>query len=210
MIQGVSRRGLSASVLVLNRHYMAVHVVPARRAVVLLYRETAEVIHCESGQFANFDFSAWCLHSRSRMVELEADHEDWVRTVRLSIRVPRVIRLTDYDAVPQPTLRFNRRNLFARDGHQCQYCGERLPHSLLSLDHVVPRSRGGLTSWDNVVCCCLKCNTKKGGRTPREARMPLIRKPTRPRHNPWLTLKLNDPRYHSWKPFLPESRREPA
>ena len=197
-------RGLSGSVLVLNRSYMAVHVVTVRRAFVLLYRRTAEVIHIEDGQFANYDFPTWS--ELSVLHALEAcDSDDWIRCVNFAIQVPRVIRLTRFDRTPRQTLRFNRRNLLARDNHRCQYCGLSFPMNQLSLDHVVPRSRGGATSWENVVCSCVTCNTRKGGRTPREARMKLISQPVKPRCNPMLSLKLRNPKYASWKAFLPKS-----
>ncbi len=83
--------------------------------------------------------------------------------------MPRVIRLLAYDRLPKQTVRFNRRNLFARDNNRCQYCGKRFPTSELSLDHVVPRSRGGDTTWENIVCSCVACNVRKGGRTPTSA-----------------------------------------
>jgi 5-methylcytosine-specific restriction endonuclease McrA len=190
-----------ASVLVVNRFYMAVHVVNVKRAFALLYRQLAEVLDIEDGQYANYDFDAWC-----EMSELRADekkiHDDWIRAVSFEIQVPRVIRLLGYDQVPKYAMRFNRRNLFARDGHQCQYCARVFPSSQLSLDHVLPRSRGGGTSWENVVCCCLRCNTRKGGRTPAEARMKLIRQPRRPHHNPLLTSKMRSPKYQVWRAFM--------
>jgi 5-methylcytosine-specific restriction endonuclease McrA len=196
-----SFRTLSSSVLVLNRFYMAVHVVNVRRAFGLLYRELAEVIHLEDGQYANYNFDTWREISEYQYLDCQ-DEEDWVRAVNFRIQIPRVIRLLQYDRVPRQSLRFNRRNLFARDGHRCQYCGENFPSSQLSLDHVLPRSRGGETSWENVVCSCLSCNTKKGGRTPQEARMKLICQPARPKHNPMLASKLCNPKYESWKTFL--------
>ncbi|MEQ8787063.1 MAG: HNH endonuclease [Pirellulaceae bacterium] len=194
-------RTLTNSVLVLNRHYLAVHVLAVRRAFCLLYRDLAEVIHHEDGQYANFDFAAWCEVSELWALE-KSDEEDWVRAVNFEIRVPRVIRLLRYDRVPRKTLRFNRRNLFARDEHRCQYCGNAFPSSQLSFDHVIPRSRGGETSWENVVCSCVTCNSKKGGRTPQEARMRLLRKPARPKNNPLLASKLGNPKYASWRTFI--------
>lgn len=197
-----SGRGvLSSSVLVLNRFYMAVHVVSVRRAFILLYRDTAEVIHIEQDRFANYDFITWC--ELSELQRERSEHDDWLSAVNFEVRVPRVIRLTDFDRAPRQTLRFNRRNLLARDNHRCQYCGRNFPLSQLSLDHVIPRSRGGETSWENVVCSCVTCNTRKGGRTPKEARMRLITKPAKPNHNPLLSLKLTNPKYESWKAFLP-------
>lgn len=192
---------LGFSVLVLNRFFMAVHISSARRAFLLLYRELAEVIQVEDGHYANYDFPSWCEISTFRACE-KMPHEDWIRTVNYEIQVPRVIRLLQFDRVPRQTLRFNRRNLFARDGHCCQYCGRNYPTSQLSLDHVLPRSRGGETSWENVVCSCVRCNTKKGGRTPKEARMKLITEPAKPKHSPLMAVKLNNPKYESWKAFL--------
>ena len=118
------------------------------------------------------------------------------------IQVPRVIRLLSYDRLPRRSLRLNRHTLLARDEHRCQYCGRRMPVSQLSMDHVIPRSRGGQTTWENIVCACLSCNVHKGGRTPKEARMKLIRKPVRPTRSPLLLLKLSNPKYESWKTWL--------
>jgi 5-methylcytosine-specific restriction endonuclease McrA len=192
---------LSTSVLVLNRFYMAVHVINVRRALCLLFRELAEVIHLEEGQYANYDFESWLEVSQLR-ASFKKPHQDWIKSVNCEIQVPRVIRLLTYDRVPKQTLRFNRRNLFARDGNICQYCGKNFPTSELSLDHVVPRSRGGDTSWENVVCACVACNVKKGGRTPHEAHLKLIRPPVKPKRSPLLAIKLGNPKYESWKTFI--------
>ncbi|HEY1600090.1 MAG TPA: HNH endonuclease [Pirellulales bacterium] len=192
---------LSASVLVLNRLYMAVHVVSVRRAFGLLFRDLAEVIHVEEGQYANYDFESWREISELR-ASYKAPHDDWIRSVNFEIQVPRVIRLLSYDRLPKQAIRFNRRNIFARDGNRCQYCGRKFPTSELSLDHVTPRSRGGEASWENIVCSCVKCNVRKGGRTPQEAHMHLIRQPSKPKRSPMLSLKLGNPKYQSWKSFL--------
>ncbi|MFP6658397.1 MAG: HNH endonuclease [Pirellulales bacterium] len=194
---------LSHSVLVLNRHYMAVHVVAVRRAVTLLFRDLAEVIHFESGQYLNYDFGSWReISELKRAFEEYEPESDWLHAVSFAIQIPRIIRLLSYDKVPQHGLRFNRRNVFARDANHCQYCGCGFPTSELSLDHVTPRSRGGEASWGNIVCSCVDCNAKKGGRTPKEAGMRLIRQPRRPKHSPLLALKLSNPKYESWKTFL--------
>jgi 5-methylcytosine-specific restriction endonuclease McrA len=192
---------LSASVLVLNRFYMAVHVVSVRRAFTLLFRELAEVVHVEQGQYANYTFESWREISELK-AKFKEPNEDWVRAVNFEIQVPRVIRLLFYERLPKQAVRFNRRNIFARDANRCQYCGKRFPTSELSLDHVLPRSRGGETSWENIVCSCVKCNVRKGGRTPQEAHMHLIRQPVCPKRSPLLSLKLGNPKYESWKSFL--------
>ena len=192
---------LNSSVLVLNRFYMAVHIIAARRALAMLYRDSAEVVHLEDGQYCNYTFDSWCEVSEL-LSDCKGEHDDWIRCVDFELQIPRIIRLNVYSKAPKLTLRLTRRNLFARDNHQCQYCGSSFSQSDLSIDHVKPRSRGGDTSWENVVCCCLKCNSKKGDRTPREAGMSLITSPKRPNQNPLLTLKLLNPKYQVWETFL--------
>ena len=192
---------MGCNVLVLNRNYLAVRVVDVRRAFSLLFRQMAEVIHIESGRYTSYDFSEWCELSQLAL-EFEPDAHDWIHTIRLEIAVPRIIRLAVYDRLPQQTVKFNRRNIYARDGNHCQYCGKRFPTTELSLDHIIPRSIGGKTSWENIVCACLKCNIRKGGRTPDQAGMRLIAVPKKPRRNPVITVKLADGRYASWKAFL--------
>ena len=200
---------LNSSVLVLNRFYMAVHVVNVRRALSLLFRELAEVVHLEDGQYANYDFASWREISQLKRELEEMDEEefrnDWIRSVNFDIQTPRIVRLMRYGKVPKMTVRFNRRNIFARDKNHCQYCGRTFATSELSLDHVVPRSQGGGSTWENIVCSCVRCNSKKGGRTPEQAHMKLICRPVKPKHSPMLTMKLGNPRYESWKTFISEA-----
>lgn len=196
--------GLDAKVLVLNKFYMAVRVITARRAFILLTRETAEVIHADDGSYANYDFSTWAELSELRK-EFEPDRYDWVKTVRFDIAVPRIIRLVGYDKLPQQRVKLNRRNLFARDHNRCQYCGKHFHTSELSIDHVKPRTQNGPDTWENLVCACTSCNSRKGGRTPQQAHMKLIKEPVRPTRNPLISMRLNSERYASWKAFLDEA-----
>jgi 5-methylcytosine-specific restriction endonuclease McrA len=192
---------LDSSVLVLNRLYMAVHVISVRRAFCLLFKDLAEVITLDEGHYLSYDFESWREISEARAQFREPD-DDFIRTVRSEIQVPRIIRLLAYDRLPKQKVKFNRRNIFARDGNRCQYCGKKFATSELSLDHVLPRSRGGQATWKNIVCACLRCNVRKGGRTPREADMHLIREPVEPRTSPTLGLKLTHRKYRSWKTFI--------
>lgn len=192
---------LNTNVLLLNRLYMAVRVVNARRALTLLYRSLAEVVSVDDGQYLSYDFDDWVEVSAAKQ-RFEPEEYDWIRTVRFQIAVPKIIRLLDYDKIPRAEVKLNRRNLFARDRNRCQYCGRRFPTAELSLDHVVPRSQGGGNTWGNIVCACIHCNVRKGGRTPDQARMALISHPRKPRRSPVLTVKLSDSRYASWKQFL--------
>lgn len=201
MLLTVQAPVLSSSVLLLNRLYMAVRVVSARRALTLMYRDLAEVVSVENGQFLSYDFENWLELSAYR-AKFEPELHDWVHTVRFQIAVPRIIRLLGYDKLPRTDVKLNRRNLFARDQNRCQYCGKKFPTGELSIDHVLPRTQGGRTTWENVVCACVRCNVRKGGRTPVEAHMKLVAVPRRPRRSPILTIKLSDEKYASWKQFV--------
>ncbi len=197
----MSQSVLDTNVLVLNRFYMAIRVVNVRRAMTLLYRECAEVIGHNEAQYVSYDFESWCEISQLASIEKQPG-EDYIRAVGFEILAPRIVRLSRFDRMPQQTVRFNRKNLFTRDDHRCQYCGKNEPVHRLSLDHVIPRSHGGPTTWENVVCSCLRCNSRKGGRTPKQARMKLLSEPTKPRLNPLLAQSIEDPRYECWKTFI--------
>jgi hypothetical protein len=201
MIGGEFNSGLGCSVLVLNKHYMAIRIVGARRAFSLLFRDLAEVVSFEQGQYANYNFQSWCEVSRFRH-RFEPDGNDWISTVNFYVAVPRIIRLLFYDRLPPTDVKFNRRNIFARDKNRCQYCGKRYPTTELSLDHVIPRTMGGKSMWENIVCACADCNVKKGGRMPQQAGLVLIRKPVKPRHNPLIHVHLGQERYRSWQQFI--------
>lgn len=192
---------LSSSVLLLNRLYMALRVISAKRAMTLMYSDLAEVVSVEDGQYLSYDFNDWVEVSAAK-ASFEPDEHDWIRTVRFQVAVPKIVRLLVYDKLPRVGVKLNRRNLFARDHNCCQFCGKRFPTSELSIDHLIPRSQGGTTCWENVVSACTRCNVKKGGRTPEQAHIRLITKPIRPRRSPVLTVKLSDSRYASWKQFL--------
>lgn len=183
---------LQTKVLVLNRSYFPVHITSVRRAFCLLYQGLARAV---DEQYRTFDFDSWS--------ELSASlHDDTVGLVNRAIRVPRVILLVAYDRVPKRHVRFSRFNVFARDKNTCQYCGRKFLRSELNLDHVVPRSRGGTSTWENVVCSCHACNRKKGGRLTEEARMCLIHPPRRPEWTPFVIETFSFKRYKEWQPYL--------
>ncbi len=183
---------LDSRVLVLNRSYMPIHVTSARRAFRLIYQEVARAL---SENYQTFDFQEW-----RQLPAQEAQAS--VGTVRGRIRVPRVIVLVTFDRIPKRHVRYSRVNVFTRDKFTCQYCGMCPPRSELNLDHVVPRSLGGRTTWENVVCSCVACNRRKGGRTPAQARLQLTRRPVRPRWTPMMHHIGATARYEEWRPFL--------
>ena len=183
---------LSSGVLVLNRSFMPVHVTTVRRALVLLYQGIAKAVN---EQYEVFNFNDW------RQFRPRSD-EDAIGLVHGAIRIPRVILLVGYDRIPKRHVRFSRFNIFLRDHNTCQYCRRTLPKKELNIDHVIPRSRGGISTWENVVCSCLDCNRRKGGQTPEEARMRLVHKPARPRWTPQMSFKSDLRQYEEWIPFL--------
>ncbi|QDU64379.1 HNH endonuclease [Planctomycetes bacterium Pan216] len=195
---------LRLSVLVLNKLYMAVHIISVRRAFILLVKDLAEVVSVQDGQWETYDFSSWLDAGDQFRDEPDAE-ADWVRAVSFDIPAPRIIRLLSYDRIPKHPVKFNRRNIFARDEYRCAYCHKNFSVGELTLDHVVPRSQNGKTTWENVVTCCVRCNVKKGGRTPEQAGMKLHRKEIKPKTNPVVNSKLSHRRYRSWKPFLETS-----
>jgi 5-methylcytosine-specific restriction endonuclease McrA len=201
LLEGKPVSALNAQVLVLNKLWMAIRVVDAKRAFSMLFCDQAEVIRVDDGSYSTYDFESWTDLSMAQK-QFETQDYEWVRTVRLHIAVPKVIRLLGYDRLPKQQVKLNRRNIFARDNNLCQYCGKHFATSELSLDHVLPRSQGGKSSWTNLVCCCVRCNTRKGGRTPSQANIKLTRQPVRPKRNPVISMRMGSDKYASWRAFL--------
>jgi 5-methylcytosine-specific restriction endonuclease McrA len=183
---------VNTSVLVLNRSFMPVHVTTAKRAFSLLYQGLARAI---DRHYQTFDFDSW------RELSVEAGDQT-IGLVDRAIKIPKVVVLSAFDRMPRRHVRFSRYNIYTRDNNTCQYCGEHYTRGELNLDHVVPRSYGGTSTWENVVCSCLSCNRRKGGRTPREAGLKLRRPPRRPKWTPIMSLTLSEIRHREWLPFL--------
>lgn len=192
---------LNSRVLVLNKLYTAVKVITARRAFILLYKNSAEVVAKDNGTFATYDFSRWIEASQG---DSGRDGDEFIHTPARRLKVPQVIRLFSYDKIPRREVKFSRKNILSRDDNRCQYCGKHYPATQLSIDHIIPRSRGGSSKWDNLVASCSKCNTKKGGKSPQEAGMKLIRKPIIPPTNLLLFPSIKGNKYHLWDEFLTE------
>ena len=184
---------LSAHTLVLNRNWVAVGVTRAKRAISLVYIDSAKVLSPET--YALHDFNSWTELSE------EAPSETCIHSVRFAFRVPEIILLTRYGGVPRAGVAFSRRNLCIRDKYTCQFCGRRLDGNSLTIDHVLPRSRGGKATWDNCVLACVACNERKGSRTPEEAGMHLKKPPRRPAWSPSFSVPVTH-RLPSWRRFL--------
>jgi 5-methylcytosine-specific restriction endonuclease McrA len=167
---------LNSSVLVLNASYEAINICNLKRAIVLIFKGVA-------------------------CAEEETEHE--IQSASLVIKAPAVIRLLKYVRIPYKVVHFSRKNVLLRDRYRCQYCGNEFSPASLTLDHVVPLSRGGKTQWDNIVAACKNCNAKKGGRKPSEAGMALLKKPKAPPVVYYLHLVRNiHGHHHTWQKYL--------
>jgi len=174
---------MSHEVLVLNNDYEPLNICTLRRAIVLVYLGKAEV-----------------LHTNSKIVQ----------TLSGTFDSPTVVKLRHHVKRPMPELRLSRRSIFARDNYACQYCGQ---HSKdLTVDHVVPKRLGGKSTWENLVCCCRKCNTRKGDKTLDKAGMVLLKQARRPRYVPFISLTkyLDGARNEVWRDYLPIFREIPT
>lgn len=185
---------LNRPTLVLNRNWQPVHVANVQRALVMVWNETARVV--DPSDYQTYDWADW---SRLQV----GDDEPSVQAVRFRLRVPEVVTLVAYDRLPTAAVTFSRRNIFKRDRYTCQYCGRQPGGDELTIDHVVPRSQGGLSRWDNCVLACIKCNSKKADRTPQQAKMRLRSRPSQPRWNPLYAS--HDVSIASWSKFVTEA-----
>ncbi len=164
---------LNRSVLVLNQSYEPIHICSVRRAIILIFRGRAEIV--------------------------EALEDLSLRSVSSLYPVPSVVRLDIYLRIPPKPLALTKRNVLKRDGNQCQYCGTK--RAKLTVDHVIPRTRGGKDSWENLVCACQRCNNLKGNRTVEQVGLKMIRKPRRPNHVTFIRHFVGVPDQR-WRPYL--------
>jgi len=185
---------LNRPTLVLNRNWQPVGIATVAKSLVKVWNETARIV--DPDDYQQYDWTDW-----AELVP--EDDEPAVRTQSTRLRVPEVIVLNSYDRVPTNAVTFSRRNVFKRDRFMCQYCQRQPGSDELTIDHVVPRSQGGATTWENCVLACIDCNARKADRTPDQAHMPLRREPSRPIWKPiYATHGL---RISSWKKFISEA-----
>ncbi len=161
--------------LLLNATYEPLLVVDWKKAITLIWLGKAEIIEAQ-------------------------DRE--IRSAHDSHNLPSVLRLLKRVKVPRRAVQFSRANVYRRDGYACQYCGNTGRNSVLTFDHVMPRSRGGKTTWENIVTSCEPCNRTKGDRTPLEADMPLLQRPKEPRWWPFTLTAWDGKHPERWRPYL--------
>ncbi|MBO6576846.1 MAG: HNH endonuclease [Rhodothermales bacterium] len=164
---------MSGHVLVLNQDYRAITICSVQRATVLILLQKADLVSAEDGRF--------------------------IRSPSTEVPWPSVVRLRTYVRIPYKKVTLTRKNVMRRDRNRCQYCGSR---DKLTIDHVMPRSRGGRDTWENLATACVPCNNRKGNRTPEEARMQLRRKPFRPSHVMYIRDYVGSALGEEWKQYL--------
>ncbi len=186
---------LERPALVLNRLWTPIRTTPTREAICLVARGAAQIVEPET--YRVHDLRSWSDVS----VAKASVGRDVIRSARLTLLPPEIILLRRYDGVAERSVIFTRRNLFKRDRHTCQYCGSQPGPEELTIDHVLPRSRGGISSWENCVLACVECNKNKANRTPEQAGMSLRRPPKKPRWTPVAQIPMQI-RRESWEKFL--------
>ena len=185
---------LERPTLVLNRNWQAVNVATAQRSLVMLWNESARVV--DPADYRLYTWADWAqLKPR--------EDEPFIRAIRLRLRVPEVVVLTGYDRLPSAAVAFSRRNVFKRDHYACQYCGVQPGGEELTIDHVIPRSQGGTSTWENCVLSCVACNKREADRTPGQAGMRLHKVPVRPAWKP--IYARSSVRIASWSKFISEA-----
>ena len=188
---------LADKVLVLNRSWVAVNVATVRRALTLVYQDVARIVAPDD--YSTYDFDGWVEASQAAKTGRR------IHAPSFSLCVPEVIVLSVFNSRFSKEVCFSRRNIFERDENTCQYCGRKFERSELTLDHVVPRSRGGSSTWTNIVVACLKCNIRKGDRLPNELSLKLLRTPIKPQWATRVGVKLGRIYKPSWERFLEDA-----
>jgi 5-methylcytosine-specific restriction endonuclease McrA len=187
-----------ATVLVLNRNWQAIHIKSPQEVFGMLCTETATALEIEhDGYMRPLPWREW-IHLPVR------PQDTCVKTVRGQIRVPTVIVLANFSKIPKKRPKFGTRGIWERDGGVCQYTGRKLNPGEGNIDHIMPRSRGGKSTWENCVLSSKDVNSRKGSRTPEECGLKLIRKPKTPREVPVSVLIKNHHRIKDWDLFLAE------
>jgi hypothetical protein len=190
----------SKKCLVLNKNWTPVGTVTLQRAIIMLFSTyddgTPKARIIEPGTFQAFTWEDW-----GKLAPLANDEK--IAAANVFFKIPEIILLSRYEKLPKPKVHFSRRTLYKRDKLTCQYCGAQPGSEELTIDHVTPRSQGGLTTWENCALACVKCNRKKADKTPKQANMRLLKEPKKPDHNMFRFDTLKPVK--SWEAFLGEA-----
>ncbi len=198
---------LEEKVLVLNRLWQAINVCSARRAICFLYTGHAKAVESRNGNYELYNFPKWLEYSQNNFFSGNTSNEEsrnngFIHSVSYLLKKPNIIILSFYLGYPNLRIKLSRENIYKRDKYTCQYCGRKLDPKKLNIDHILPRHRGGKTTWSNVVSCCFDCNLKKGGKILSETDMKLLQKPRAPLRYPLQNLHIETQGHKSWTHFI--------
>lgn len=187
-------------ILVVNRNYQPITTVSMKKAINKLFNETAIIILppgiTNGGVWQELNWDQWA-------DLIPKENETVLQAAKRAFKIPEIIKVIDFGDLPHRKVKLSRRAIYKRDEYKCQYCGKKAPKQVpmedLTIDHIFPKSQGGKTSWENIVIACSKCNRRKDNRTPEEAKMPLLSKPSTPDYD---ILQGRSIRVDSWQHFL--------
>jgi 5-methylcytosine-specific restriction endonuclease McrA len=186
---------LKKHVLILNKNWIPINTTTAKNSFSLMYADNAKGLLIEDDRFLSLEWNEW--------IKLDIkDKDDFVRTVNGHIKIPNVIVLNYNDKIPKQVIKFTQKNLWERDNYSCQYTGKKLNKTNGNIDHIVPKSQGGKTSWENCVLAHKEINALKADRTPEQAGLKLIKKPKAPRVMPVSFYIRNNENIKEWDMFL--------
>ncbi len=190
------RSAHSMEILVLNKVWYPINLVPATRGLCMLFEGSA---HAIDESYTQHDFDSWLALSDT---SLDGEDNSFIQTPSRKILVPSVLVLRTFDKVPKTKAKLSRTNIYKRDGFQCQYCGQHLSRARLTIDHVLPKSKGGVTSWTNCVASCLRCNAAKADKSLAEAGLTLPRAPFEPDGRHMAAIHMDQRKRPMWGKFL--------
>lgn len=195
---------LSLQVLTLNKTYQPLGLISVKEAIESVFSGRAEIIEQEkNGYFSNYDVHSWLeLSNLKKELEEIEDHDIWINFHSPSFLAPRVIRFLEYNKTIIKKVRFSRKNILIRDNLTCAYCNTKFPVEQLQLEHIIPKSKGGKSTWLNTTASCKKCNDYKRDRTPEEAGMTIKRSPYVPKFLPRSNIHFKGKRYKFWEQFV--------
>ena len=192
---------LNENVLVLNKHYLAVQVAIAKEAINALVKGSAQVVDHE---YTTYDLDQWHKYTRNASEEIREIYLGMIRSPSTHLFIPHVVRFPDceYTNPLIKSVKYSRKNIYSRDNYTCQYCREHFQKDLLTLDHVIPKSKGGKSNWTNIVTCCKSCNSSKGDKLLKDLGWELLKKPTSPRWESHTGSPFRKHKKRYWEPFL--------
>jgi 5-methylcytosine-specific restriction endonuclease McrA len=183
------------NVLILNKHWIPINTTTAKHSFSLMYSDNARGMMIEEDKLVPLEWHEW--------ISLEVnDNDRKVKTVKGFIKIPTVIVLNYYDKIPRQTVKFTQKNLWERDNFTCQYTGKKLTRTNGNIDHIIPRSQGGKTSWENCVIAHKEINARKADKTPEQAGLKLLKKPSAPKFMPVSFYIRNKDEIEDWNLFL--------